>query len=503
MELNKYIQDLDVYEKPVVEECDSQCPPNEFQLDRCNLTCMCCSYLKHITNMPFGQQIEANKKILPCYYDGGNGNVDVDFCEKSVKEEINESLSDNFNWNNGKSNGNCLYQLNSDGSNTNMTATSIAVDVSPSGYLNWISPESTQYSCVSDQQSCWPWSGSLFSDGKSVTTAEMSRSASLNEIKQQSTIDLDCLWQQKISPVTVTTNLPSESIQSQLLLHKLQSKVFQKQASFGVPKTSTETTKEVSTSKLNSSKSPLFPVMQRQFSAPAKLNTGSTNSPFGYISYCDNIFNDLNRSVDYGVATSRLNSINEKCLNRKGHRSKLDKFGEHFRSYCGDDGGNISHLNSIDEEYSIQRGQGSKLDKIGEHETSSEVGSGSGGAKKKNQNTYHAAKYRDRRRQRIEKLFGEKDNLELEKNGLMKHANDINLSIIDLIRKRTLVKCTPGQQVFRCPVCSMLFGQVDDIRVHLKQKHQFHTMFNKHGRHDHLHCKPVMPNTVGSFAQDQ
>lgn len=93
------------------------------------------------------------------------------------------------------------------------------------------------------------------------------------------------------------------------------------------------------------------------------------------------------------------------------------------------------------------------------------------GSRKKSQNTYHAAKYRDRRRQRIEQLFTEKDNLEKLRSIYVENVNSINVSINELIQTQTLWKATTGQYHYKCPVCQIEFTNIGTIRSHLSAKH--------------------------------
>ncbi len=104
--------------------------------------------------------------------------------------------------------------------------------------------------------------------------------------------------------------------------------------------------------------------------------------------------------------------------------------------------------------------------------------------RKRCQNLYHAAKYRDRRRQRMEQLYGEKDALERAQGGHMAKINSLKQQIVNLISQRT-VRVSPGgggSKTYHCPVCGAVFTATDAIRAHLFSVHYHEVVATNTGR---------------------
>ena len=90
--------------------------------------------------------------------------------------------------------------------------------------------------------------------------------------------------------------------------------------------------------------------------------------------------------------------------------------------------------------------------------------------KKRNLNIFHAAKYRNRKKQQLELLFNEESELQ-KKNCLAKDEIDkLESTILSLIWQHTK-KTFQSQTVFSCPVCGNVQNEVPKLRSHINMLH--------------------------------
>lgn len=111
------------------------------------------------------------------------------------------------------------------------------------------------------------------------------------------------------------------------------------------------------------------------------------------------------------------------------------------------------------------------------HHGSDDQGSpGTLNCRKKSQNLHHAAKYRDRRRQRIDQLYQEKEMLEKTRMHHQSTIDQLASNIEALIKIKT--SCPPASSAsgkelscFRCPICMQTFFSIGAIHGHLREVH--------------------------------
>lgn len=90
--------------------------------------------------------------------------------------------------------------------------------------------------------------------------------------------------------------------------------------------------------------------------------------------------------------------------------------------------------------------------------------------KKRNLNIFHAAKYRNRKKQQLEVLFNEENELQ-KKNCLAKmQIEKLESTILTLIWQQTK-KSFNAQTVFICPVCGCALTEVQKLRSHINMLH--------------------------------
>lgn len=90
--------------------------------------------------------------------------------------------------------------------------------------------------------------------------------------------------------------------------------------------------------------------------------------------------------------------------------------------------------------------------------------------KKRNLNIFHAAKYRNRKKQQLETLFGEENEL-MKKNTMAKVSIDkLESTILSLIWQQTK-KSSNSKTVFICPVCGNSQTEVGRLRSHINMLH--------------------------------
>jgi hypothetical protein len=90
--------------------------------------------------------------------------------------------------------------------------------------------------------------------------------------------------------------------------------------------------------------------------------------------------------------------------------------------------------------------------------------------KKRNLNIFHAAKYRNRKKQQLETLFQEENELQ-KKNMMAKvQIEKLESTILTLIWQQTK-KSFNSQTVFSCPVCGNVQKEVARLRSHINMLH--------------------------------
>ena len=90
--------------------------------------------------------------------------------------------------------------------------------------------------------------------------------------------------------------------------------------------------------------------------------------------------------------------------------------------------------------------------------------------RKRSQNLVHAAQYRDRRRQKIEQLYAEKDREEAKVCEQKNVIQNLCSQIEKLIETQTRAS-GEDSNTYRCPICTQSFPQLGAIRVHLNTAH--------------------------------
>ena len=90
--------------------------------------------------------------------------------------------------------------------------------------------------------------------------------------------------------------------------------------------------------------------------------------------------------------------------------------------------------------------------------------------RKRTQNLVHAAQYRDRRRQKIEQLYSEKEKEEAKVNEQKNIIQKLCSQIEKLIDAQTRLN-GEDSNTYRCPFCSQSFSQLGTIRMHLNTAH--------------------------------
>ncbi|CAG2110736.1 unnamed protein product, partial [Medioppia subpectinata] len=90
--------------------------------------------------------------------------------------------------------------------------------------------------------------------------------------------------------------------------------------------------------------------------------------------------------------------------------------------------------------------------------------------KKRSLNIFHAAKYRNRKKQQLETLFSEEN--ELQKNNCLAkiQIEKLEATILSLIWQQTK-RSFSGQTVFTCPVCGNVQNDVPKLRSHINMLH--------------------------------
>ncbi|KAI2802279.1 hypothetical protein BLOT_010472 [Blomia tropicalis] len=170
--------------------------------------------------------------------------------------------------------------------------------------------------------------------------------------------------------------------------------------------------------------SPLIPTpqYQRQTSAPANL-TPFTNKP---------THQQLSPLIYDGLTTSTSNLNSRSSLigkARRGRRPNVEPMPSSSINHQ-----RISLEFDNNQHNNLESGESHQCGANGWQTT---PGSGMNCQRKRCQNLYHAAKYRDRRRQRMEQLYNEKESMEKLKNVQLTKIATLNMQINNLIRQRT------------------------------------------------------------------
>ncbi|XP_054163300.1 putative uncharacterized protein DDB_G0282133 [Oppia nitens] len=92
--------------------------------------------------------------------------------------------------------------------------------------------------------------------------------------------------------------------------------------------------------------------------------------------------------------------------------------------------------------------------------------------KKRSLNIYHAAKYRNRKKQQLETLFTEETELKNSNNLAKMQIDKLESTILSLIWQQTKKSVNDSQQtLFRCPVCGNVQTEVQKLRSHINMLH--------------------------------
>jgi rubrerythrin len=90
--------------------------------------------------------------------------------------------------------------------------------------------------------------------------------------------------------------------------------------------------------------------------------------------------------------------------------------------------------------------------------------------KKRNLNIFHAAKYRNRKKQQLETLFQEENELQKKNIQAKVQIEKLESTILTLIWQQTK-KTFNSQTVFSCPVCGNVQKEVARLRSHINMLH--------------------------------
>ncbi|CAG2163934.1 unnamed protein product [Oppiella nova] len=90
--------------------------------------------------------------------------------------------------------------------------------------------------------------------------------------------------------------------------------------------------------------------------------------------------------------------------------------------------------------------------------------------KKRSLNIFHAAKYRNRKKQQLETLFTEEQELQRSNSSAKIQIEKLEATILSLIWQQTK-RPFSGQTVFTCPVCGNVQNEVQKLRSHINMLH--------------------------------